>query len=126
MSEDCTISGVKLLKVSGAAIWSHGDIQAWSATNGPMWICGHMEARVLSCVHGSSCYQRLCNCIKSDQSPGTRVVLIWVISAPTRAVVVHGPELPRVMSGSVIRLQLGSVVMSKTHVKAGVIRAMLC
>lgn len=49
------------------------------------------------------------------------------MSAATRAVVVHGPELiPRVMSGSVVLLQLGSVVMSKTHVKAGIIRAMLC
>lgn len=54
-------------------------------------------------------------------------MLIWVMSAATRAVVVHGPELiPRVMSGSVVLLQLGSVVMSKTHVKAGIIRAMLC
>ena len=86
-----------------------------------------MEARVLNCVHGSSYYQRLCNCTKSDQSSGPRAVLNWVISAATRAVVVHGPELlPRVMSGSFVLLQLGSVVMSTTHVKAGVIGAMLC
>lgn len=67
--------------------------QAWAATYGHVWIRGHMQTRVLSCVHGSSCYLRLCNCIKSDQSPGTRAVLIWVIFAATRAMAVHGPEL---------------------------------
>lgn len=32
VSEDCTISEVKLLKGLGVAICSHGDIQAWDTT----------------------------------------------------------------------------------------------
>lgn len=49
------------------------------------------------------------------------VILIWVASAASRTMVMSKPELlPRVMSESIVLLQLGSVMISVAQVGTGV------
>lgn len=50
----------------------------------------------------------------------TGVILVWVACAATVAMVMSKPKLhPRVMSGSMILLQLGSVLTSVAHNTTG-------
>lgn len=112
-----------------------GDIWAKAAAEGNIWVHSPTKAMVYISVHGSCYFQRPWRCPTSGFPLGPqwcpRAILTllpcvsrWPVLSHRAKVMYRSKVLLRVLSGPVILLQFGTVLMSVTHITTGAIGTM--